>query len=152
MELKAGMWIAQGPETNVLILLTGKAPILEIKGAIDLNQFKSTGKVRELTKESSEVQDILMYPEKYLFLEPSISEAINTEGFKPTLEGITEITNKEEIVEDGLIYYKTIIQLCDSIDEAKTKTRLYLFRKYNITFGQASCMLTLICKKCNQPI
>ena len=39
MELKAGMWIAQGSETNILILLSGKAPVLKVRGAIDLTRY-----------------------------------------------------------------------------------------------------------------
>ena len=39
--LKAGMWIAQGPETNVLLLLSGVEPLLEVVGAIDLNYWFS---------------------------------------------------------------------------------------------------------------
>ena len=46
MELKAGMWIAKGPEINVLLRVCGKSPILEIKGAIDLNYFFATGKAK----------------------------------------------------------------------------------------------------------
>lgn len=42
MELKAGMWIAKGPEINVLLRVCGKSPLLEIKGAIDLNYFFAT--------------------------------------------------------------------------------------------------------------
>ena len=48
--LKAGMWIAQGPETNVLLLLSGVEPLLEVVGAIDLNYFKQNGKLKILLK------------------------------------------------------------------------------------------------------
>ena len=153
MELKAGMWIAQGSETNILILLSGKAPVLKVRGAIDLNTFNSTGKAKELTENSVEVQDILMYPEKYVFLEPSISEAINNEGFNQTPESVQELTDKDKILEEGMKYYKSAICLCKNLDEAKVQTRLFLFRTFkDLKFGQACCMLNLICKKCNQPI
>lgn len=59
--LKAGMWIAQGPETNVLLLLSELEPLLEVVGAIDLNYFKQNGKAKDLTKDSPEVVDIMMY-------------------------------------------------------------------------------------------
>ena len=63
MELKAGMWIAKGPEINVLLRVCGKSPLLEIKGAIDLNYFYATGKAKELDVTSNTITDILMYPE-----------------------------------------------------------------------------------------
>ena len=57
MELKAGMWIAKGPEINVLLRVCGKSPLLEIKGAIDLKLFSATGKAKELDV-SNEITDI----------------------------------------------------------------------------------------------
>ena len=37
--LKAGMWIAQGPETNVLLLLSGVEPLLVQLILITLNRM-----------------------------------------------------------------------------------------------------------------
>ena len=111
--LKAGMWIAQGPETNVLLLLSGVEPLLEVVGAIDLNYFKQNGKAKDLTKDSPEVVDIMMYPEKYTFALPSITEVVDNVGIGDlqTLEGLGEDSRKDKIIEEGIAYYKSTLPL-----------------------------------------
>ena len=127
--LKAGMWIAQGPETNVLLLLSGVEPLLEVVGAIDLNYFKQNGKAKDLTKDSPEVVDIMMYPEKYTFALPSITEVVDNVGIGDlqTLEG-----------------------LLNGIEQAKVRTRLHLKKKYSLKMSQANYVFTVICKALNR--
>lgn len=149
--LKAGMWIAQGPETNVLLLLSGVEPLLEVIGAIDLNYFKQNGKAKDLTKDSPEVVDIMMYPEKYTFALPSITEVINGVGIGDlqTLEGIGEDSRKDKIIEEGISYYRTALPLY-GIEQAKVRTRLHLKKKYSLKMSQANYVFTVICKALNR--
>lgn len=149
--LKAGMWIAQGPETNVLLLLSGVEPLLEVIGAIDLNYFKQNGKAKDLTKDSPEVVDIMMYPEKYTFALPSITEVIDGVGIGDlqTLEGIGEDSRKDKIIEEGISYYRTALPLY-GIEQAKVRTRLHLKKKYNLKMSQANYVFTVICKALNR--
>lgn len=149
--LKAGMWIAQGPETNVLLLLSGVEPLLEVVGAIDLNTFKQTGKVKDLTKESPEILDIMMYPEKYVFALPSVTEVIDGAGIgdTSTLEGLGDDSRKAKIIEKGIDYYKSALPIY-GIEQAKVRTRLYLREKFGIKMSQANFMFTMICKALNR--
>lgn len=152
--LKAGMWIAQGPETNILILLTGTEPMLEVIGGIDLNYFNATGKAKELTKASPEIQDILMYPDKYTFAKPSITDAIqNAVGLGDTskFEGLGEDSGKrEKMVTEALAYYKSALPLY-GLEQAKVKTKLHIRSKYNLKMSQANYIYTLVCKMLNRP-
>lgn len=149
--LKAGMWIAQGPETNVLLLLSGVEPLLEVIGAIDLNYFKQSGKAKDLTKDSPEVVDIMMYPEKYTFALPSITEVIDGVGIGDlqTLEGIGEDSRKDKIIEEGISYYRTALPLYGT-EQAKVRTRLHLKKKYNLKMSQANYIFTVVCKALNR--
>lgn len=149
--LKAGMWIAQGPETNVLLLLSGVEPLLEVVGAIDLNYFKQNGKAKDLTKESPEVVDIMMYPEKYTFALPSITEVVDGIGIGDlqTLEGLGEDSRKDKIIEEGISYYKSILPLY-GVEQAKVRTRLHLKKKYSLKMSQANYVFTVICKALNR--
>lgn len=149
--LKAGMWIAQGPETNVLLLLNGVEPLLEVIGAIDLNYFKQNGKAKDLTKDSPEVVDIMMYPEKYTFALPSITEVIDGVGIGDlqTLEGIGEDSRKDKIIEEGISYYRTALPLYGT-EQAKVRTRLHLKKKYNLKMSQANYIFTVVCKALNR--
>lgn len=136
MELKAGMWIAQGPETNILLRLGGKSPMLEVIGAIDLNYFFRTGKAKELTNESPEVIDILSYPENYSFFPPSITEAIqNIEGIGSHKFESYNATPEEK--RKVIQMYKDYLPLY-GIDKAKAKLRLYIKNEFHMTMGQAS--------------
>ena len=149
--LKAGMWIAQGPETNVLLLLSGVEPLLEVVGAIDLNYFKQNGKAKDLTKDSPEVVDIMMYPEKYTFALPSITEVVDNVGIGDlqTLEGLGEDSRKGKIIEEGIAYYKSTLPLY-GIEQAKVRTRLHLKKKYSLKMSQANYVFTVICKALNR--
>ena len=144
MELKAGMWIAKGPEINVLLRLCGKAPMLEIKGAIDLNYFYATGKAKELDVASNTITDILMYPENYSFDPPSITDVIaNANGIgKRTFEAYDATPEETKKCVD---YYKDILPL-HGIDKSKSKLRIFIRRELNLTMGQASLFSNEIIK------
>lgn len=152
MELKAGMFIAQGPNTNVLLLLGGEAPMLEVLSAIDLNLFQRTGEAKRLDKLSPEVVDIIMHPEQYTFALPSITDTINSIGFTRELGNVKDIDQKEkdEILAKGLSYYKAMLPF--GLEQAKVKTKLYLLRECGIRMEQANYFFTLIAKVCNKPL
>lgn len=138
-DLTAGMWIARGPEVNVLLRLVGSAPLLEVKAAIDLNKFYNDGEVVALKKNSIEVIDIMSYPEKYDFESPSTTATIlNEKGIDNDLprdeESITE-----EFINQCIDKYKAFIKLTMSQDQAEIKLILWLKREhgYSITQGRA---------------
>lgn len=136
MELKAGIWIAQGPETNVLLRLGGKAPMLEVLGAIDLNHFFNTGKAKELTMESPTIVDILSYPENYNFFPPAISDAIkNVDGIGSYKFESYDASHEEK--KKVIEMYKALLPLYGP-DRAKSRLRLYIKNELNMTMGQAS--------------
>lgn len=137
MELKAGLWIAQGQATNILLNLQGKAPLLEVKGAIDLNHFEKTGETKLLTKNSDEVVDILSYPESYQFFTPAISDAIYNSiglGSKRFEKLEKELTPEESY--KATEQYRSYLLLY-GIDGAKIKLRTYLRNEFKLTMGQA---------------
>lgn len=137
MELKAGLWIAQGQATNILLNLKGKAPLLEVKGAIDLNHFEKTGETRLLNKDSDEVIDILSYPENYQFFTPAISDAIYNSfglGSKKFEKLERELTPEESY--KAVEQYRSYL-LIYGIDGAKVRLRTYLRNEFKLTMGQS---------------
>lgn len=137
MELKAGLWIAQGQATNILLNLQGKAPLLEVKGAIDLNHFEKTGETKLLTKNSDEVVDILSYPESYQFFTPAISDTIYNSfglGSKRFEKLERELTPEESY--KATEQYRAYLLLY-GIDGAKVRLRTYLRNEFKLTMGQA---------------
>lgn len=132
---KEGVYIAQGPETNILIKFVGKAPLLEVVGAIDLNLFYRTGEAKNLSKTSDEVLDILSCPEKYNFEAPSFTEAVKSEGidrFKGKKIDIENIPN-----DDFQAYVKEYKELHGlfSPDEAERKFIIWLRQKHNVSIN-----------------
>lgn len=78
LELKhAGLYIANGSRTSILIRVTGEYPMLDIISGVLLNDMEKDGTITALTKDSVEIQDILSNPSKYVFDLPAISEAVN---------------------------------------------------------------------------
>lgn len=146
--LSAGIWIAQGQDINVLVNLTGTAPLLEFVNGIDLNAFKK-GVIRTLKKESLEVQDILMNPRKYVFEEPSLSDAVN-ELSKLSLTKFASIA--EDPGRDAAImeYYKGKLSILN-VSEASSKTIIWAKETYGITVDQGFTILAKIKKLMKQP-
>lgn len=140
-ELSAGVYIAQGPEMNILIRLTGKSPMLSIISAIDLNSFFKEGKVISLDIQSMEVQDILMYPEKYKF------ETLNTSSTVDNETGYDDGINRDEnsITEDFIRMcipkYRQMIQLTNNVDEAKVKMKIWLKREHDFSISQGEAFI-----------
>lgn len=140
-ELSAGVFIAQGPEMNILIRLTGKSPMLSIISAIDLNSFFKEGKVISLDIQSMEIQDILMYPEKYKF------ETLNTSSTVDNESGYDDGINRDEnsITEDFIRMcipkYRQMIQLTNNIDEAKVKMKIWLKREHDFSISQGEAFI-----------
>ena len=140
-ELKEGVYIAQGPETNVLVKIIGQSPFSEIVGAIDLNAFCKDGTVRKLTEKDVEVQDILSCPEKYRFEVPSLTEAVNGVGMielgEVDIKGLTQ--SEEEIIkctkkikELDCIYERTV---------AETKMKIWLKNSFNYSLSQGEFII-----------
>lgn len=135
-ELKQeGIYIAQGPETNVLIKFVGKAPLLEVAGAIDLNHFYRTGEAKSLSKTSNEVLDILSCPEKYNFEDPSFTETVKSEGIDCSKGKNIDVENISE--DDFQIYTKEYKNLHGYLkpDEAERKFIMWLRQKHNISIN-----------------
>lgn len=138
-DLTAGMFIARGPEVNVLLRLVGSAPLLEVKSAIDLNKFYNEGEVVELKKNSIEIIDIMSYPEKYDFEMPSTTATIlNEKGIDNDIPRDEE-TITEEFIDKCVDKYKAFIKLTMSQEQAENKLVLWLKREhaYSITQGRA---------------
>lgn len=146
MELKAGLWIAQGQATNILLNLKGKAPLLEVKGAIDLNHFEKTGETKLLNKDSDEVIDILSYPENYQFFTPAISDAIyNSNGLgSKRFEKLERELTPEETYK-ATEQYRSYV-LIHGMDSAKVRLRTYLRNEFKLTMGQAVIISNSIIK------
>lgn len=149
-ELKEGMYIAQGTETNILIRLAGKAPLLEVIGAIDLNKFYQTGVVENLPKNSIEVLDILSCPEKYRFEKPATTSVIEKPGInKESGRSIDEVEDSE--IKEFTNKYKSFIQLYNNEQTAKNKMLLWLKQEKNIAIMTGAYVIEKIINIINAP-
>lgn len=79
---KAGLYIANGKNTSVLIKVAGEAPLLEIISGVLLNDMEKDGTITPLGKDSIIIQDIVMNPKNYIFELPSVSEAVTKQPFE----------------------------------------------------------------------
>ena len=95
LELKrAGLYIANGKNTSVLIKVAGEAPMLEIISGVVLNDMERDGTVTVLGKDDLIIQDILTNPKKYVFDYPAVSNDISGIPFGRNTE---ELKNIEDI-------------------------------------------------------
>lgn len=150
-ELKEGVYIAQGPETNVLIRLVGKAPLLEVIGAIDLNAFFQTGKVENLSKDSIEVLDIMSCPEKYRFEEPAVTSVVLSKPGIDKDSGRRLEDVKDSEMDEFTNKYRSLVKLYGSTEKAKNKMLLWLKMEKNLAISQGVFVLENIIKRINTP-
>lgn len=145
-ELKEGLYIAQSTELNVLVNLVGKAPMLEVLIAIDLNAFKQ-GTVRVLKKDSVEMLHLLRYPENYNFEEPSVSSAINNIRGMKSFGYIREDAPKD-VEEKYLQIYINNLKITNNAERAKNLTAIKMKEEENIDLPRGY----YICNKFKQAL
>ena len=141
-ELKEGLYIAQGPETNVLIRFVGTAPMLEIKGAIDLNEFYKTGTAVNLAKDSVEVLEIMSCPEKYNFEKPSITDAIQSEGIDQNKGKSYDDLNESDF-DTFVAKYKELRCMYNS-NETESKFLIWLRKEHNVAITTGKFIISKI--------
>lgn len=97
LELKrAGLYIANGKNTSVLVRVAGEYPYLRVISGVLLNDMEKDGTVTILKEDDPELQDIVSNPKNYIFDLPSVSSSIkNEKGLKATEKKSIEYTNKQ---------------------------------------------------------
>lgn len=98
---KAGLYIANGKNTSVLIKVAGEAPLLEIISGVLLNDMERDGTITPLNKDSIIIQDIVMNPKNYIFELPSVSEAVSKQPFEDSEVDESDV-DLEEMVDKYL--------------------------------------------------
>ena len=94
---KAGLYIANGKNTSVLIKVAGEAPLLEIISGVLLNDMEKDGTITPLGKDSIIIQDIVMNPKNYIFELPSVSDAVSKQPFEDSEVDESDIDLEEMI-------------------------------------------------------
>lgn len=94
---KAGLYIANGKNTSVLIKVAGEAPLLEIISGVLLNDMEKDGTITPLNKDSVIIQDIVMNPKNYIFELPSVSNAVTKQPFEESEAEESDIDLEEMI-------------------------------------------------------
>ena len=150
-ELKDGVYIAQGPDTNILIRVVGKAPLLEIVGAINLNKFYQTGKVESLPKDSIEVLDILSCPEKYCFENPSLTSVVESKTGLNEDKGRQASDVKDPEYKEFLTKYQYYIEIYGQTEAAKNRMVLWLAKEKGIAISQGRFIITKLIQMLNIP-
>jgi hypothetical protein len=143
-ELKEGLWIVEGPNTNVLLRLTGTSPMLSIMGAIDLNYFYKTGQTRELAKDSVEITGILQYPQNYIFSRPTVS---NSTYDDTTISSYSfeKVTLDEDSKDNITKFYQDCLP--SGKDAAYRKAIVYAMTTYKLRLGQANYIMNGIIRR-----
>lgn len=97
LELKrAGLYIANGKNTSVLVRVAGEYPYLRVISGVLLNDMEKDGTVTVLKEGDPELQDIVCNPKNYIFDLPSVSSSVKNEsGLKTTEKKSIEFTNEQ---------------------------------------------------------
>lgn len=97
LELKrAGLYIANGKNTSVLVRVAGEYPYLRVISGVLLNDMEKDGTVTVLKEDDPELQDIVSNPKNYIFDLPSVSNSVkNEKGLKTTEKKSIEFTNEQ---------------------------------------------------------
>ena len=97
LELKrAGLYIANGKNTSVLVRVAGEYPYLRVISGVLLNDMEKDGTVTVLKEDDPELQDIVCNQKNYIFDLPSVSSSIKNEnGLKTTEKKSIEFTNEQ---------------------------------------------------------
>lgn len=140
-ELKEGVWMAQGPSQNVIVKAVGEAPFIKIISGIEMNSFFDTGKVKQLTEKSVEIQHIIQNPYEYHFEPLTVSESVlNAMGlgrkcFSKSTKDFSEF-ELEQITEA----YRMHVNTYGTDEDNAFIVRLY--KTYGLSVGEGFTLLT----------
>lgn len=141
---KAGLYIAQGATTNVLIRVVGTAPMLNIVSGVLLNKMVSpSGEVVVLGPNDPEIQDIICNPNDYIYELPSISESIEKSGFEKEVNKNVEYSDKQ--FNEWVSTYKEYLSLYK--DNWEPKFTIYLLKNTRYSKSQVGTILKEIIRR-----
>ena len=141
---KAGLYIAQGATTNVLIRVVGTAPMLNIVSGVLLNKMASpSGEVVVLGPNDPEIQDIICNPNDYIYELPSISESIEKSGFEKEVNKNVEYSDKQ--FNEWVSTYKEYLSLYK--DNWESKFTIYLLKNTRYSKSQVGTILKEIIRR-----
>jgi hypothetical protein len=141
---KAGLYIAQGATTNVLIRVVGTAPMLNIVSGVLLNKMaSSSGEVVVLGPNDPEIQDIICNPNDYIYELPSISESIEKSGFEKEVNKNVEYSDKQ--FNEWVGTYKEYLSLYK--DNWEPKFTIYLLKNTRYSKSQVGTILKEIIRR-----
>lgn len=139
---KAGLYIANGKNTSVLIRVVGEYPMFSIVSGVLLNDMEKDGTVTVLHEDNHELQDILCNPKDYIFDLPAISEAITHEkGLDTNSKKILEYT--EEDFRNWVDIYKQYKVAYPK--QHDIKMTIYLMKNGNFSKNQAELVIKQLC-------
>ncbi len=145
-QLTSGVFIAQGPETNILVNVQGSGQFMEIISAIDLNAFYKSGTVKQLDKNSLELVDIMSFPERYNFEVPSLTDAVKGNGFATDLNNITELSQSEEELAKCMKKLKEFDSFYEKV-MAETKMKIWLKNELGYSLSQGDFIINKLRKR-----
>lgn len=144
LELKrAGLYIANGKSTSVLIRVAGEVPYLTIVSGVLLNDMERDGTVTVLDTNSPEIQDIICNPRDYVFDKPTVSEAVYNEAALNT-ESAKVIEYKDEEFDQWVEMYYNYIRMYKS--NYIVKMQVMLISK-GYSKSQADLIIKQICSR-----
>lgn len=138
-----GIYRIIGEDYELLANVVGEVPCLRITSALLMNDLVQKGKFTVLEEESIEIQQVLLTPEKFIFLEYEYSEICELPSIRKSINGtkIPDLSDAEyrdftnRYVSDVFITKRGICA-----------TKAYIMRIKGWSLAQVSVLLMKIAK------
>lgn len=117
--MKEGTYHVLGREFSAIVRITGKEPYLQIVSAIDLDIFMKTGEIVKLDSESYQINEMSLFPEKFVFSQFDWYNHLSLEK-SDHIKGNVEIDNDLMKEWEDDLYFNH----CNNITEMRTQAKI----------------------------
>lgn len=138
-----GIYRIVGKEFELLAIVIGEVPCLRITSAILINDAVNKSRFTVLQEDSNEIQQVILNPDKFIFIEYEYSEYICKSDINKSIRGnkMPDITNDQ--VNEILARY---IRDTSINGRGIAATRAYLAETTDWSIGQINIVLMKIAK------
>lgn len=138
-----GIYRVIGEKFELLANVEGEAPLLSINEALLVNDLVNYGKFTILNSDSTEVQQVLTNPDKFVFLEYDYSEIAKLPPYRMSTRGIKmpNITNEE------MKEFEDVLKHDMSIGCGTTRTKAYIMDRTSFSLAQINVIILQLCKR-----
>ena len=138
-----GIYRVIGEKFELLANVEGEAPLLSINEALLINDLVKYGRFTILNSNSTEVQQVLTDPDKFVFLEYDYSEIAKLPPYRKSIRG----SKMPNITDEEMKEFEDVLKHDMIVGRGTTRTKAYIMDRTSFSLAQINVLILQLCKR-----